>query len=687
MNIKLKIFTLSILFGFLSFQTKAKTYYVSESGNDEFSGAKEKPYRTINKGAAMAIAGDTVYVMAGVYRERVAPPRSGLPEKPIVFFGEPGKNVFIKGSEIWEPKWESDGNGNWYAIPEDYLFTDRSLEYKDHYNPFKVELASTPYQRQGKFEKMRGWGGDTTLVYSCGQVIVDNEMFIEVPFKKELQSGHWHYEEETGRIYVNFGDTSPNKHQVEITTRQRIFAPFVRELGHITVEGFIMEHAGTNYPTNFWVKDGWAQKGALGLEAGHHWIVRKNVIRRAKTFAIDCGNVDWQGRKEGLVSHNNLIEDNYILENGAAGIMSNASLDLVIRGNVVMYNNTLGFLGMKRWEQAGIKCHDAKNGVIEKNYVAHNYLTFGIWFDNKFPDARITRNVLAFNGRCGIFFEMSDYDFDRCFVDNNIILGNATNQVYMHDASGVTFMHNLMAFTEEQPEYGQAVFLRQTDSRTRTYHHSFYNNMFIDNAMIYNLNYPSHRGGPQKLDYNVYAAGSKDRLFGISKLTDRPSPYTDEEFRSVIKKDLGKMAPPEIKMSGTHLNDVPDSMCGNHRQSEEEINSPKGMAHLTLAEWQVFWKSHELNNDKHSVMSNRTTMSYNPKTHELLFNIAFNPGTVGSQNHKFVDDDFFGNYIPQNGKALPGPFQTLKKGKNSFVIWEGLDILEIGELPDPNIFK
>ena len=130
--------TLSLALGLVSVPIQAATYYISESGNDQNTGTKERPYRTINRGAAMAMPGDTVYVMEGVYRERVVPPRSGLPGKPILFLGEPGRNVYIKGSEIWEPEWEKDGAGSWYAIPEDYLFTDRSPEYIDHYNPFKT---------------------------------------------------------------------------------------------------------------------------------------------------------------------------------------------------------------------------------------------------------------------------------------------------------------------------------------------------------------------------------------------------------------------------------------------------------------------------------------------------------------------------------------------------------------------
>ncbi len=74
---------------------------------------------------------------------------------------------------------------------------------------------------------------------------------------------------------------------------------------------------------------------------------------------------------------------------------------------------------------------------------------------------------------------------------------------------------------------------------------------------------------------------------------------------------------------------------------------------------------------------------YNPEAHELVLDIRYDPKEVGSKNHEFVDRDYFNNGIAQNGKAITGPFQTLKKGKNKFVIWDGLRILDRGQLPNP----
>ena len=44
-------------------------YYVSTNGNDSAPGTKDEPFRTINQAAEIAVAGDTVRVYGGTYRE------------------------------------------------------------------------------------------------------------------------------------------------------------------------------------------------------------------------------------------------------------------------------------------------------------------------------------------------------------------------------------------------------------------------------------------------------------------------------------------------------------------------------------------------------------------------------------------------------------------------------------------
>ncbi len=61
----------------------APPLYVSPAGSDNAPGTREAPLKTISKGVALAVPGQTVNVLAGVYNEQVTLPRSGEPDNPI----------------------------------------------------------------------------------------------------------------------------------------------------------------------------------------------------------------------------------------------------------------------------------------------------------------------------------------------------------------------------------------------------------------------------------------------------------------------------------------------------------------------------------------------------------------------------------------------------------------------------
>jgi parallel beta-helix repeat protein len=617
----------------------AATYFVSPAGDDASNGTRGTPLKTISAAANKAVAGDTVLVLEGVYRERVAPPRGGVKGKPIIYRGESGKRVVVKGSEVWQPNWNSEGAGIYSAHPDDSLFDDRSSQYVDHYNPFKVELSSTPWHREGKREHERGFGGDEELTYTCGQVFVDGKPLREVPFRRELEPNTWWYDAKRELVFVHFGERDPAECEVELTTRRRIFAPENRGLGHIVVEGFVFEHCGNQYPTNFWNNDANAQRGAVGTEAGHNWIIRRNVIRYAKTFALDVGRVNIHSNEKS--AYDNLVEENYIIDNGSAGIMSCGSRNLVIRNNVVLRNNRLHFLGKKRWEHAGIKCHWLRDGHIEGNCIAHNYDTYGIWLDNQFPDSRISSNVIHDNGRAGIFLEMSDYDFDRLLVDNNFILDNHENAVYIHDASGATFVNNLLANTHETKGYGQAVYIRQVGPRTRTGNHSFFGNLFIGNARNIEVDFPAFRSGVQRFDYNLYDASSQAKSFVVNGDSDVPSPWSDDEFRDLILNDLGLTSKPK------------------------SLLTQPGKAAMAFGQWKQFWQQHDELNDANSRCETGSSVSYESSTYELTIELSADPP----------------EFPEERDTATELVLSKLHRGKNKLEIWHGLPILDPHELP------
>ena len=62
------------------------TYYVSTTGNDSNAGTQSQPWKTIQKAANTALAGNTIIVLAGNYStERVQVTRSGTAGSSITY--------------------------------------------------------------------------------------------------------------------------------------------------------------------------------------------------------------------------------------------------------------------------------------------------------------------------------------------------------------------------------------------------------------------------------------------------------------------------------------------------------------------------------------------------------------------------------------------------------------------------
>jgi hypothetical protein len=78
-------------------------YYVAPTGNDANPGTLDKPWRTIQHAADTLVAGETVYLRAGVYHERVMPQNSGGPGSEITYAAYPGETPTLNGDGITLP--------------------------------------------------------------------------------------------------------------------------------------------------------------------------------------------------------------------------------------------------------------------------------------------------------------------------------------------------------------------------------------------------------------------------------------------------------------------------------------------------------------------------------------------------------------------------------------------------------
>ena len=200
------------------------------------------------------------------------------------------------------------------------------------------------------------------------------------------------------QLLVHLQDnTAPASGAIEITTRDRIFAPHRRGLGYIHVEGFVFERCAT--------RPGFPQLGALSTRTGQYWIIRNNIVRYTTGRGIDCGSETWNPEsliatepedKHVLIGGHHLVEGNLVTDNAQCGIAAWNTDDVRIIGNIVRNNCPSASAddhSLTDFEAGGIKVHCFRNGLIEGNLVVSNS-SFGIWLDDGWENARVTRNVM-----------------------------------------------------------------------------------------------------------------------------------------------------------------------------------------------------------------------------------------------------------------------------------------------------
>ena len=99
--------TITIILLLVSFIVNANTYYVATNGNDTNQGTNTQAWASIQKAANTLVAGDTVFIKAGTYNERVIVKNSGAANNYIVFSNYQNDEVIIDGNGItW---WDWDG--------------------------------------------------------------------------------------------------------------------------------------------------------------------------------------------------------------------------------------------------------------------------------------------------------------------------------------------------------------------------------------------------------------------------------------------------------------------------------------------------------------------------------------------------------------------------------------------------
>lgn len=448
MRTKYSLFAILFL---LSVTAYGREYHVSLKGDDTASGNSEAPLRTIGKAAEYAYPGDVITVHAGTYREWVNPPRGGESDaKRIVYRAAPGERVEIKGSERITG-WEKEGGkeGVWkVTLPNSFFGT---------YNPYTDSINGDWFSNHGR-------------IHHTGEVFLNEKSFYEketlekvlnpvadTQIKDPQGSTYTWYCENDGKntiIWANFHAYNPNKEQVEISVRNTCFYPEKPGLDYITLSGFHISQAATQ-----WGAPTAEQIGMVATHWNKGWIIENNVISNSKCSGITLGkdrksghNV-WLGdmsidgslhyievtfnalrngwNKENIGSH--IVRNNTIFnceQTGMCGSMGSAFC--------IIENNHIYDIWTKRQfsgaEIGGIKFHAAIDTRISNNRI--HSTGRGLWLDWMTQGTRVSGNLFYDNDLEDIFLEVNHGPF---LIDNNI-LGSTISLT--EQSQGGAYVHN-----------------------------------------------------------------------------------------------------------------------------------------------------------------------------------------------------------------------------------------------------
>ncbi len=506
--------------------TGNRAYHVSKQGNDRNDGSPSRPLLTISAAAALAQPGDVITVHAGIYRERVTPPRGGTSDaRRIVYQAAPGERVKITGAESVK-NWTRVNQIVWKIVLPNSFF--------GHFNPYSDVIHGDWFDPKGR-------------KHHSGAVYLNGDWFVEAAtlddiFKTVGETPLWfgQVDDNFTTIWSQFKGSDPNSEDVEINTRQTVFYPDKTGINYLTVRGFILSQAATP-----WAPPTAEQIGIIGTHWSKGWIIENNVVSYSTCSGIALGKYGdrWDNTsgnsakgyvrtieratqagwsKENVGHH--LVQNNTVSHCEQAGIVG--SLGAVF---CVVTRNTIHDIHVRRLfsgsEMAGIKFHAAIDTEISRNHIHRTCL--GLWLDWMAQGTHVYGNLFHDNLKEDLMVEVDHGPF---VVDNNIFLSGTSQRIL---SQGGAYLHNLFCggINLTQFDGRMTPYMKPHSTQVAGYHNNpsgdmrFYNNIFAQNGDLtpYNEAYL-----PMYCDGNVF-------LKGTQPCSKEASPLLQPEFNPSIQ--------------------------------------------------------------------------------------------------------------------------------------------------------
>ncbi|MDR2654552.1 MAG: right-handed parallel beta-helix repeat-containing protein [Oscillospiraceae bacterium] len=526
--------------------------YVSASARRNGTGSKEAPFQTISRAADIARPGDEVIVAPGVYREWVNPKNGGSSDDcRIIYRSEVKGQAVISGAEPVK-NWKNYTGGVWLARVPNGLF--------GAYNPYT--------------DLVRGdWYMPVRPVHT-GEIYLNGKAMYETPaldavLTPTIDKNSWDpdftvykwFTEQDGDftvIYANFHEADPNRENVEINVRKYCFYPEKPGLNHITLSGFTVKQAATQWapPTAY-------QEGMVGPHWSKGWIIEDCEVSDSRCSGISLGKYlqpnnenKWSNKrfkdgtqterdaicqaqregwtKEKIGSH--IVRRCEIHDCGQTGIVGHlGGVFSIIEDNHIHHiNNKQDLFGA---EIAGIKMHAAIDVIFRRNHIHH--CTRGLWLDWQAQGTRVTQNLFhdnvppagtelftSFQVGEDVFVEVSH---GPTLIDNNLLLSNCAMRL---STQGFALVHNLIA--------GSFTFVgRGTDNGAVTL--------------------PSPRYTPYHMHHRTELAGFMTFLHGDARF------YNNVFVQKPIREDLERVRQADLERAKGRSPDKtpePNFVCG-----------------------------------------------------------------------------------------------------------------------------
>lgn len=452
--------------------------FVDINAANDGNGSQERPFKHIQQAADIAMPGDLVNVMPGIYHETVNPKHSGTADQPIIYSSVEQNRAVITGAQTVDYWRQLDGDVWTATIPNERFGA---------YNPYTV-LADHSFDH-------------------AGEVFFNNQAMYEVKSRQEVAQPKanqlsrnpafstytWYTEQDKGdnatKIYANFHGKDPNNENIEITTRETCFFPTTEGINHIVLSGFVITKAACRWGSAAY------NRGMVGTNCGVGWKIINCDLSHAKCVGLSLGRYATKPAMNDDAPDQ--VRNTSIHDCGQAGILGgneNPS-PVIVHNNIFNINVRQNLIGD---EVSAIDLNPAINARITRNCI-HD-CTRGIWLSGQVAQTHLSRNI-CYNNTLPNDFKVTKTNKDALMtslgedikiensdgvtvVEDNLLLSDCAIKL---NSKGILLIHNLINGSIEwlsntQVATNDHYYYRLYQSKTRANGNdssAFFNNIFV----------------------------------------------------------------------------------------------------------------------------------------------------------------------------------------------------------------